>query len=166
VLEVTNKTQQTAEYLKVTSFFEFNRVYPSKEYKTTIVQSPSTTRAYLFDNAIHLLYSSGAGVHVRGPQSRAEQMLAAEDIEGKIAIIVVVAVKESAGLIAVDNIVGGVRIENNRSLRVSPTVTYGLEAALERKHQKAPCRQPFIDRYRTEETRVELKRLYPQIQLL
>ncbi len=54
-----------------------------------------------------------AGVDVRLAQLRHQQMIAAENIEWKIAITVVVAVEEPPFLLAVQRIVGGVEIEDD-----------------------------------------------------
>ena len=59
-----------------------------------------------------------AGVDVRGPQPRAQQVIAAEDGQRQVAVAFVVAVEEAAELMAVDRVVGGVGLPHEwRALR-------------------------------------------------
>ena len=65
------------------------------------------------DDPLELLQRPGRGVDVRGPQPGAEQVIAAEDVQRKIAVVLVVAVEEAAELMAVDRVVGGVEVEHD-----------------------------------------------------
>ena len=55
----------------------------------------------------------GRGVDVGAAQLGCEQVPAAEDVEWKITIAIVVAVEEAALLVAVQGIVGGVEVEDD-----------------------------------------------------
>ena len=65
------------------------------------------------------------GVDVRAPELRRQQMPTAEDVERQVTPAVVVAVEESALLMAVQGIVGGVAVENDllgrRAIRIQST---------------------------------------------
>ena len=69
--------------------------------------------ADLSDDARRLFYGSGRGVDVGAAQLGCEQVPAAEDVEWKITIAIVVAVEEAALLVAVQGIVGGVEVEDD-----------------------------------------------------
>jgi hypothetical protein len=53
-----------------------------------------------------------SGIDVAGPQVGTEQVLAAEDVERQEAVVVVVSVEEPVFLVAVDQVVGGVEVED------------------------------------------------------
>jgi hypothetical protein len=53
-----------------------------------------------------------AGVDVRGPQVGHQQLVAAEDVEGEEAVMVIVPVEEAPLLLAMDRVVGGVEVED------------------------------------------------------
>jgi hypothetical protein len=55
-----------------------------------------------------------ARVDVAGPQVGHQQVIAAEDVQRQVAVVVVVAVEEAALLMAVDRVVGGVEVEDQR----------------------------------------------------
>src|ERR1035437_3347117 len=69
--------------------------------------------ANLLDNLRQLLHRTRRAVDIGWPQLGAQQMLATKDVERQVAVAVVVAVKESAQLMAVDRIIGGVEVEHN-----------------------------------------------------
>jgi hypothetical protein len=69
--------------------------------------------ADLSDDPLELLDRAGRTIDVRRPEPGAEQVIAAEDVERKIAIVLVISMKEATKLIAVDRVVGGVEIEND-----------------------------------------------------
>jgi hypothetical protein len=71
----------------------------------------------LRNDAGNLFYRTSRTINVRRPQLRRQQLLAAEHVERQIAIAVVIAVKEAAFLMAVQRIVRGVDIKNNRRRR-------------------------------------------------
>jgi hypothetical protein len=52
-----------------------------------------------------LLDRAGRTIDVRRPEPGAEQVIAAEDVERKIAIVLVISMKEATKLIAVDRVV-------------------------------------------------------------
>src|ERR1700730_2168683 len=55
----------------------------------------------------------GAGIDVRRAQFARQQMPAAEHIERQIAVVVVIAVEKTAFLMAVQRVVGGVKVEGD-----------------------------------------------------
>jgi len=57
--------------------------------------------------------SAGAVEEVARPELGRQQMAAAERVQGKIAVAVVIAVEEPAFLMAVQRVVGGVEVEND-----------------------------------------------------
>jgi hypothetical protein len=68
--------------------------------------------ADLADDARDLLDRSGRGVDVGAPELRRQQVTAAEDVEGQVAVGVVVAVEEPTFLVAVQRHVGCVQVED------------------------------------------------------
>jgi hypothetical protein len=68
---------------------------------------------YRNDDALELLDRPGAGVEVRGPRPRAQQVVAAEDVQREIAAALVIAVGGAAELVAVDRVVGGVEVQDD-----------------------------------------------------
>ena len=60
------------------------------------------------DDARDVLEGLGGGIDVGGPKQGRERMAACEDVEGQIAVAVVVAVEEALLLLPVEGIVGGV----------------------------------------------------------
>ena len=73
-------------------------------------------------DARHLFNRAGGGVDVGLPQLGAEQVLPAEDVERQVAVAIIVAVEEAAFLVAVDRIVGGVQVQDDRLGRLAPTI--------------------------------------------
>ena len=63
------------------------------------------------DKMFHDLHHSGTAVDVRRPQFRRQKMLSAKSVEWKVAVVLKVAVEESAFLLAVQNIVRGVQVD-------------------------------------------------------
>ena len=84
-------------------------------------------RADLRDDPGHLLHAAGRRVDVRGPQLRQQQVLAAEDVQRQIAIALVIAVEESARLLAVNRIVGGIQVEHDLCRRLWLKLQKGLD---------------------------------------
>ena len=64
-------------------------------------------------DALDFLPGPGGAIDVGAPELGRQQVLAAEDIERQIAVAVIVAVEETALLVAVDRVVGGVEIEDD-----------------------------------------------------
>src|SRR5208337_3380475 len=60
-----------------------------------------------------LLHRAGSGIDVRAAQLRRQQVPAAEDVERQVAIAVVVAMEELTFLVAMQRIVGGIKVEND-----------------------------------------------------
>ena len=65
------------------------------------------------DDPLDLLDRAGAGVDVRPPQLRRQQMVAAEDVERQVAVAAIVAVEEPPLLVAVQRVVGGIEVEHD-----------------------------------------------------
>ena len=55
---------------------------------------------------------------IRRPQLGAQQMLAAEDVQRQIAVIIVVAVEEPPFLVAVQRIVRGIQVQDDLARRL------------------------------------------------
>jgi hypothetical protein len=71
----------------------------------------------LLDDPIELLDAAGRGVDVRRAQPCAQQVLVAEDVQRKLAVMAVVAMEETPFLLSVQRVVGGVRIQPDRLRR-------------------------------------------------
>jgi hypothetical protein len=69
--------------------------------------------ANLPDNTGDFLHRTGRGVDVRGAQLGRQQLIAAEHIKRQIAVAIVIAVEEAAFLMAVQRVIGRVKIEND-----------------------------------------------------
>src|SRR6202044_916179 len=67
----------------------------------------------LLDDADQVLEQPGRRVDVRGPQQSQQGMIATENVQGQITILVIVAVKAAAELMAMKGIGGGVDIEHD-----------------------------------------------------
>jgi len=67
----------------------------------------------LGDDTGHFLQRAGRAINVGRPQLRRQKLIAAEDVERQVAIAIVIAVEETALLVAVQRIVGGIQIEND-----------------------------------------------------
>jgi hypothetical protein len=67
----------------------------------------------LRDQASNFVFRPGRALDIGTPQLRAQQMLAAEDIQRQVAIAVVVAVEEASLLVAVQRIVGRIQIQHD-----------------------------------------------------
>ena len=74
---------------------------------------PRPTRPDLRDDAFNLLHAARAGVLIGLPQPHAQDLISGEDIERQVAVVVVVAVKEPALLLAMQRRVGGVQIDDD-----------------------------------------------------
>ena len=68
-------------------------------------------RANLPDDALQFLDTAGRGIDVGSAQPRAQQVLAAEDVQRELAVTAIVPVKEAPLLMAVDGIIGGFQVE-------------------------------------------------------
>jgi hypothetical protein len=65
------------------------------------------------DDARDLLDRAGGGVDIRPPQLRRKQVPAAEHVERKVAVAIVITVEEPAFLMSVQRIIGGVEIKRD-----------------------------------------------------
>ena len=65
------------------------------------------------DDAAEVFEQPGGGVDVGRPQQGQQRMIAAEDVQGQVAECVVVAVKETSQLVAVQGDVGGVQVQDD-----------------------------------------------------
>ena len=74
---------------------------------------PWPTGADLRDDARHLFDRAGRSVHIRAPQLGDQQMAAAEHVKRQIAVAVVIAAEEPPLLLAVQRIIGRVKIKND-----------------------------------------------------
>src|SRR6202162_2276315 len=68
-------------------------------------------RANLPHDALHFFQTSRAGVDVRGPQPRTQQMISTENVQWQIAVVSVVAVEKPRLLLPVQRRVGGVQVQ-------------------------------------------------------
>ena len=62
---------------------------------------------------LHFLERPSAGIDVGAPELGAQQMLAAEDVQRQVAVLVVVAVKEAPLLMPVQRIIGGIQVQHD-----------------------------------------------------
>src|SRR5262249_12844163 len=76
---------------------------------------------------LQVLEQTGGRIDVRGPQQRQQRMIATENVQGQIAVFVVVAVEKTAQLMTVQRRVGGVRIENDPAGREQILLHEGLD---------------------------------------
>ena len=76
---------------------------------------PRPRRPNLRHNSSNFLQTPERGIVIGFPQSRAQNVLAAKDIQRQIAILVVVAVEQPPFLFAVQRQVRGVHVQNNLS---------------------------------------------------
>jgi len=67
----------------------------------------------LTDDTLQLFNAAGRGVDVRGTQPGTKQMLAAEDVQRQVAVVLVVPMKEPPRLVPVDQIVRGIQIQHD-----------------------------------------------------
>src|SRR3954452_16758223 len=75
--------------------------------------NPRAPRPDLAHDAGHLLLGPGARVDVGAAQLGREQMPAAEDVEGQVAVTVVIAVEEPALLMAMDRVIRRVQVQDD-----------------------------------------------------
>jgi len=77
-------------------------------------------------DAADFIQRTGRSVHIRRPQPRAQQLIAGEDVQGQVAVAVVVAVKKPLRLMAVERDVGRIQIEHDllrrRSVRLDEQI--------------------------------------------
>jgi hypothetical protein len=73
--------------------------------------------ADLGNDARHRLHRAVRRIEARAPQLGVQQMTSAKHVKRKIAIAVVIAVKEPALLLAMHRIVGGVEIDDDLARR-------------------------------------------------
>ena len=88
-----------------------SRSWPAAAFIRKLDLGPGAAQAG--DDAPDLLQSTGGGIDVGRSQQGREQMAAAKDVEGQIAVASVVAVEEAVLFLPVEGIVGGVEVEND-----------------------------------------------------
>src|SRR6185312_15208382 len=65
----------------------------------------------LFNDTLHLLLTAARGILISGAQTRTQQVLAAEDVQRQITIAVVIAVKETPLLMAMQRQIRHIQIQ-------------------------------------------------------
>ena len=71
------------------------------------------------DHPLHLLEAPGTGIEVRKPQPSTQQLVATENVQRQIAVMVVVAMEEARFLFPMQGPVRGIQIHNGGSRRFS-----------------------------------------------
>ena len=89
----------------------FSRQKPASPRNRIFTARPALANARY--HRLQLLHRIGRRIDIGTPQARAQQMLSAKHVQRQIAVIVVIAVIEAPFLLAVQDIVGGIQIQND-----------------------------------------------------
>ncbi len=108
---VARQTQHIADIVRLTPVHQ--PLAAKSRVATDVDARPRPALPDPPNNALELLLTPRRRVDVRRPQPRAQQMLAAEDVQRQVAVVAVVAVEEAALLLAVQRVVGGVEVEHD-----------------------------------------------------
>ena len=97
------------------------------------------------NDPLHLLKRPGASVDIGAPELRRQEMVAAEDIEGQVAVAVVIAVEEPPLLAPVQGVVCGVEVQHQPLRHILVGVEKQVyEQRLDRARVNPPIAMPAL----------------------